>query len=93
MRLNPDTLIYELDEDFSLEQWEARLNGGAEKLNPRAVAKIVAKGPVLKKDLAAKVMDRFGCQKTVAYVAIGKANGDTIELNFEKKYQLKKAVA
>jgi len=93
IRLNPDTLIYELDEDFSLEQWEARLNGGAEKLNPTAVAKIVAKGPVLKKDLAAKVMDRFGCQKTVAYVAIGKANGDTIELNFEKKYQLKKAVA
>lgn len=93
IRLNPDTLIYELDEDFSLEQWEARLNGEADKLNPTTVARIVADGPVSKKDLVAKVMGKFGCQKSVAYEAIGKAKGDTIELNVENKFELKKSAA
>jgi hypothetical protein len=91
--LNPDTLIYERDEDFSLEQWEAGLNGGAHKPNPQNVARIVAVGPISKKDLVAKVMEKFGCQKSVAYEAIGKAKGDTIELNVEKKFELKKSAA
>ena len=91
--LNPDTLIYERDEDFSLEQWEAGLNGGVHKPNPQNVARIVAVGPISKKDLVAKVMEKFGCQKSVAYEAIGKANGDTIELNVEKKFELKKSAA
>jgi hypothetical protein len=89
IRLNPDTLIYELDEDFSLEQWEARLNGGAQKLNPATVAKIVASGPISKKDLAAKVMEKFGCQKSVAYDAISRAKGDTIELTVDKNFTLR----
>jgi hypothetical protein len=93
IRLNPDTLIYELDEDFSLKQWEARLNGEADKLNPATVARIVADGPISKKDLVAKVMDKFGCQKSVAYDAIRKAKEDTIELNVEKKFELKKSAA
>jgi DNA repair photolyase len=91
--LNPDTLIYERDEDFSLEQLEASLNGGVNKPNPQNVARIVAVGPLSKKDLVAKVMEKFGCQKSVAYEAIGKAKGDTIELNEEKKFELKKSAA
>jgi DNA repair photolyase len=91
--LNPDTLIYERDEDFSLEHWEAGLNGGAHKPNPQNVARIVAVGPISKKDLVAKVMEKFGCQKSVAYEAIGKAKGDTIELNLEKRFELKKSAA
>ena len=93
IRLNPNTLIYELDEDFSLEQWEASLNGGTEKPNPVNIARIVASGPIPKKDLAAKVMEKFGCQKSVAYDAIRKATGDTIELTEGKKFQLKKSAA
>ena len=91
--LNPDTLIYERDEDFSLEQLEAGLNGGVNKPNPQNVARIVAVEPLSKKDLVAKVMEKFGCQKSVAYEAIGKAKGDTIELNVEKKFELKKSAA
>jgi hypothetical protein len=91
--LNPETLIYERDEDFILEQWEAGMNGGTEKLNPLAIAKVVASGPASKKDLAEKVMEKFLCKKSVAYDAIGKANGDTIELNIEKKFELKKTAS
>jgi len=91
--LNPETLIYERDEDFILEQWEAGMNGGTEKLNPLAIAKVVASGPASKKDLAEKVMEKFRCKKSVAYDAIGKANGDTIELNIEKKFELKKTAS
>ena len=69
------------------------MNGEADKLNPTTVARIVADGPVSKKDLVAKVMEEFGCQKSVAYDAIRKAKEDTIELNVEKKFELKKSAA
>jgi hypothetical protein len=88
VRLNPETLIYELDEDFHAEQWELGLKGGAEKLNPASVAKLVADGAISKKELVDKAMNVFGCKKSVAYDAISRANGDTIRLNCEKKFEL-----
>ena len=93
VRLNPETLIYELDEDFNVEQWELGLNGGTEKLNPSSVAKLVAEGAVSKKELVAKVMEKFHCRKSVAYDAVKNANGDTIELNVEKLFELKTPAA
>ena len=93
VRLNPETLIYELDEDFNVEQWELGLNGGTEKLNPSSVAKVVAEGAVSKKELVAKVMEKFHCRKSVAYDAVKNANGDTIELNVEKLFELKTPAA
>lgn len=91
IRLNPDTLIYEPDKDFSLEEWEARLNGEADRLSPSSITTLVAKGPVSKKELVDIVMEKFGCKKSVAYEAISKATGDTIELNLDKKFDLKKS--
>lgn len=89
IRLNPETLIYGLEENFSIRDWEAKLNGESERLTAASVAKLVADGPISKKDLASKIMNKFVCQKSVAYDAIRKATGESIELGEGKKFVIK----
>jgi hypothetical protein len=68
---------------------EAKLNGESERLTAASVAKLVADGPISKKDLASKIMNKFVCQKSVAYDAIRKATGESIELGEGKKFVIK----
>ena len=89
IRLNPETLIYGLEKNFNIRDWEARLNGEDERPTAASVAKIVANGPISKKDLASKIMKKFVCQKSVAYDAIRKATGESIELGEGKKFVIK----
>jgi hypothetical protein len=79
--LNEHTMLYEIDADFNLLEWEASLNGGVASkaaLTPEAVAEIVRDVPLPRKELLAEICDQYGCKKSTAYAAIARAESTTI---------------
>lgn len=90
IKLNPDTMIYEIDPAFDLESWKADLNGDAPttpKPTPEAIAALVEALPLKRKALIPVVMETFGCEKSTAYTLIKKAEGKTIRKNAMREYE------
>jgi hypothetical protein len=75
-RLNPETMIYEVDTAFDLEAWIADVSGKKAKdaltMTPERVAQL-CKGPMTKAELVKAVMDDCFCVRGSAYRYIQKA--------------------
>lgn len=94
--LNKQTMLYEIDLDFNLLEWQDRLNGGAAPkaiLTPDAVAEVVRHMPLSKKDLANQICEEYGCKKSTAYNAIKKAEDSTIVMDKSRKFSPAKKAA
>lgn len=88
--LNPATMIYEVDESFSLAEWKAELAGGSavpsHKPTPENIAVIVENVPLTRKDFVREIMEEYGCSQPTAYRAIAGAEGKTIKRDARKEY-------
>jgi hypothetical protein len=76
VRLNPDTMIYEVELDFDIEGWRQEITGGNQRrvFSPKVVAEIDwPQRELEKKALAKLVMDEVGCAKSRAYSLIDDA--------------------
>lgn len=79
--LNTETMLYERDPAFTLENWRRIVcgeGGGRLAITPAQVAQYVEDRPLKKVDLVAEIMKETGCQKTKAYEAIALAENSTI---------------
>jgi hypothetical protein len=83
IRLNLDTMVYELNPDFDHDSWRAEVDGSSvhRKITNEDVAAFAKELPVPKKDLVKALMDEKGCRKSTAYNAINAAEGKTIRVN------------
>ena len=93
IRLDSETMKYELDPEFDHSDWKDEIGGAAkvklnEKLTPEAVAEHVAELALSKKALVRALMEETGCGKSTAYNAIEAAEGKTIRRNTERTYEL-----
>jgi hypothetical protein len=79
VRLNPDSLIYEVDADFDIESWREQITNTGKRraaLQPQMLGECLTKGREYDlKRLTAIVMEHFVVQKTCAYDLIRKAKG------------------
>jgi hypothetical protein len=80
VRLNPDTMIYDVDTDFNLSEWQSNVNGKRteQDLSPARVAEIVAElckasGAPKKPAIVKALRDETGCATSGAYKAIDRA--------------------
>jgi AAA domain len=80
VRLNPDTMIYDVDTDFNLSEWQSNVTGKRpeQDLAPVRVAEIVNElcktGGAPKKPAIVKALrDETGCATSGAYKAIDRA--------------------
>jgi len=84
IKLNRDTMIYEVDPSFDYQAFKATVAGEPvthQKLTPKDVALLVTDIPLTKKDLVSSIMEERGCQKSNAYKAILTAEGVSIKRN------------
>jgi len=85
VRLNADTMIYEVDSDFDIESWRQQLISAKTKtgVRPQHLREILAKGRQYdKKQLAALIMEETGLGKSRAYQIIDEAKrGGTLHYN------------
>ena len=74
VRLNPETMIYEVAEDFDMEGWKRDVTGKRVKRNvkPETVRELVAENPT-RPALVRAIMAETGCGKSAAYEATEKA--------------------
>jgi hypothetical protein len=75
VRLNPDTMIYELAPDFDMGAWQSDVTGkhaNSAIITPERVREL-CKGSLPKKHLARAIMDDTGCDRSYAYRMIDKA--------------------
>jgi hypothetical protein len=82
--LNTETMLYEFDPTFDLEQWHEKYSGSKSsrsKVSPQRVAELVAYRPMKKVALIAELIAEFGVQKTKAYEAVREAENSTIILD------------
>jgi hypothetical protein len=80
VKLNPTTMIYEVDPTVDLSSWQAEMTGKppAKDLSPPVVAQIVAElgrtaGPPRKVKIIKELMADTGCGKSAAYDAVDRA--------------------
>jgi len=80
VRLNPDTMIYDVDTDFNLSEWQSNVTGKRteQDLSPARVAEIVtelckASGAPKKPIIVKALRDETGCATSGAYKAIDRA--------------------
>jgi hypothetical protein len=80
VRLNPDTMIYDVDTDFNLSEWQSNVTGKRteQDLSPARVAEIVtelckASGAPKKPAIVKALRDETGCATSGAYKAICRA--------------------
>jgi hypothetical protein len=86
--LNPDSMIYEVAEDFDVESWRENVAGRSSNrqttLRPQIVIEIPWSKPELtKKELVKATMDETGCQKTRGYGLVDQAHESRL-LKFNK---------
>ena len=77
VRLNPDTMIYEVAPDFDLAGWQSDVTGKrtqAPTITPERVREL-CKGAIAKKELAKAILEDCGCARSYAYRMIDKAQG------------------
>jgi hypothetical protein len=75
VRLNPETMIYEVASDFDMAGWQSDVSGKrtqAPTITPERVREL-CKGSMAKKTLARAVVDDAGCARSYAYRMIDKA--------------------
>jgi hypothetical protein len=80
IRLNPDTMIYDVDTDFNMSEWQSNVTGKRteQDLSPARVAEIVtelckASGAPKKPAIVKALRDETGCATSGAYKAIDRA--------------------
>lgn len=75
VRLNPDSMIYEVDPSFSLEAWQAEIAGKSmgPVMTPDRVQELCLASGMTKADLAKTIMDDCGCVRQSAYRHIARA--------------------
>jgi hypothetical protein len=74
-RLNPSTMIYEIDSTFDLSAWESEVMGKRSeeiKVTVQTVAEL-CKEPMKKPALVKAIINETGCGRSYAYRIIGKA--------------------
>jgi hypothetical protein len=79
VRLNAETMLYEVDEGFDIDAWRQEIVSGKERrvFSPKVVSELHWPHPELeKKQLAKLVMDEVGCGKSRAYSLIDDAVKD-----------------
>jgi hypothetical protein len=86
--LNPDSMVYEVAEDFDVESWRENVAGRPSSrqttLRPQIVIEIPWSKPELtKKELVKSIMDETGCQKTRAYCLVDQSHESKL-LKFSK---------
>lgn len=93
VRLNKDTMIYEVDSSVDLKEWESQINGKsghAALLTPDGVAKLCCE-PMNRSDLAKVILKKICCPRTATYRYIDRAvSARKIKLN--EKTELYSAV-
>jgi hypothetical protein len=90
IRLNPDTMIYEPDEDFDIEKFREQLESPKKRRTFQAeiVAEIDWPKPELdRKGLVAVLMKETDCSKPVAYKVISEATKQRL-IRFDKLTQI-----
>jgi len=90
VKLNPSTMIYEVDEGFDIDRWKAEIMGKPTpkgKPTPEAIVDLLQDIALSRKDLTELIMDNFGCGKSTAYAAIAMADGVTLRRNSARKYE------
>ncbi len=76
VQLNPETMIYEVAQDFDLEAWQAEVAGGKSSdplMTPAKVRDLCQVGGMDKAQLAKAIMEDCGCYRGSAYRYIAKA--------------------
>jgi hypothetical protein len=76
VRLNPDTMIYEVDQTVDVSQWEQDITGAKDTtplMNPDRVRELCAVTGSSKATLAKSIMDDCGCYRGSAYRYITRA--------------------
>jgi hypothetical protein len=76
VRLNPGTMIYEVDTTVDVSQWEREITGSkdtAPLMNPARVRELCAETGSSKAALAKSIMDDCGCYRGSAYRYITRA--------------------
>lgn len=77
IRLNPATMIYEVDELFDLEAWRADItsNGRNKKkaFSASAVSAAIGEGEMTKPELTRAIMNETGCARSRAYELVEEA--------------------
>jgi hypothetical protein len=76
VRLDPDTMIYEVDEDFDVEVWRQKVSGSSTRrtFRPEILRDIPWPWAELeKKQLVKVIKDETGCGHTRAYTLIDEA--------------------
>lgn len=74
-RLNPATMIYEVDTSFALDQWKADVSGSkqGQASVPLNVVRECCVGTMVKAQLAKAIMAETGCARSLAYKKIDAA--------------------
>ena len=87
-RLNPESMLYELDPEFEAQEVTEPGARVAAKLAPATVQEMVSETPLKKKHVTELVMERFHCSQSTAYDVISKAEAlGLIRKNSEKCYE------
>ncbi|HRJ72032.1 MAG TPA: AAA family ATPase [Terrimicrobiaceae bacterium] len=84
LRLNPLTMISEVDPEFDLAAWkeETGLDDATRaKINVTDLAGMVRKKPMKRSALVTKIVSTGVCQKATAYTLVKQATGKTIRVN------------
>ncbi len=87
VRLNPDTMIYEVAPDFDVDSWREHVSNASNRrrtLSPRLILELQWTQPELeKKSLVKLITDETGCGRSRAYELIDEAKQHGI-LRFNK---------
>jgi AAA domain len=89
VRLNPDTMIYEVDPTVDVRQWERDITGtkdNAPLMNPDRVRELCAVTGSSKAALAKSIMDDCGCYRGSSYRYITRAE-QSKKITFNKSHE------
>ena len=69
VKLNPETMIYEVDPGFNLENWQSSISGKPDGplMTPTRVRELCSTGGMMKSELAKAIIEDCGCYRTGAY--------------------------
>jgi hypothetical protein len=93
VRLNPDTMIYEVDEEFDVQSWRRQVCNVSKRrtYSPEIVRDLIERGRQFKKkDLVKVIQDDTGCGKSCAYELVEEAtNKGILDLDKESRMYFK----
>ena len=89
VRLNPDTMIYEVDPTVDVSQWETEITGAKDTkplMNSARVRELCAVAGSTKAELAKVIMDDCGCYRGSAYRYMVRAE-QAKKISFNKSHE------